>query len=104
MFITPSALAKGSTILVTGANGFIASHVADQLLLAGYKVRGTARDEAKTKWVQELFDAKYGRGKCEAVVVPDMAAKGAFDEVVKGELGRSVPLPLLTRNRGTEDN
>lgn len=57
---TPSAIPQGSTVLVTGVNGFVGSHVADQLLLAGYKVRGTARDATKTKWAQDLFDKKYG--------------------------------------------
>jgi nucleoside-diphosphate-sugar epimerase len=30
-------------VLVTGIGGYVASHVADQLLKAGYKVRGTVR-------------------------------------------------------------
>lgn len=75
---------KGSTVLVTGANGFIASHILDQLLQLDYKVRGTVRAEAKGKWVQDYFDNKYGKGKLELVVVPDMGAKGAFDDAVKG--------------------
>jgi nucleoside-diphosphate-sugar epimerase len=75
---------KGSTVLVTGANGFIASHIVDQLLQLDYKVRGTVRTEAKGKWVQDLFDNKYGQGKLELVVVPAMEVKGAFDDAVKG--------------------
>ncbi|GAB7355462.1 hypothetical protein MBLNU459_g5964t1 [Dothideomycetes sp. NU459] len=75
---------KGSTVLVTGANGLIASHIVDQLLLAGYKVRGTVRSEAKGQWLVDLFNKKYGHGKFEIAVVPDMAVKGAFDESVKG--------------------
>ncbi|OQE17696.1 hypothetical protein PENFLA_c023G04025 [Penicillium flavigenum] len=37
-------IASGSLILVTGANGYIASHVVDQLLQLGYNVGGTASD------------------------------------------------------------
>ena len=74
----------GSTVLVTGANGFIGSHVADQLLQAGYLVRGTSRDTAKTLWLTELFDKKYGKGKFEPFVVEDMVESGAFDEACKG--------------------
>lgn len=34
--IMAATIPKGSTVLVTGVTGFIASHVADQLLQAGY--------------------------------------------------------------------
>ncbi len=36
------------TVLVTGATGFIAKHCIGELLRKGYKVRGTARDPAKS--------------------------------------------------------
>ena len=80
----PPVIPPGSLILVTGANGYIASHVTDQLIQAGYLVRGTSRDTIKTAWMTELFDQKYGPGKFEAVVVKDMAEKDAFDEACKG--------------------
>lgn len=82
-----ATIEKGSTVLVTGVNGYIASHVADQLLQAGYKVRGTSRSKDKTTWLYELFDKKYGAGKFEAVEVADMIHDGAFDEAVKGVSG-----------------
>lgn len=82
-----STIEKGSTVLVTGVNGFIASHVADQLLQAGYNVRGTARSTSKADWLYELFDTKYGKGKFECVEVADMVHDGAFDEAVKGVSG-----------------
>lgn len=78
------AVPKNSTFLVTGVNGYIGSHTADQLLLAGYKVRGTVRDASRAQWVQELFDAKYGSGKFELFVVPKMNVEGAWDEAIKG--------------------
>ena len=91
-------IAPGSLILVTGVNGYIASHVADQLLEAGYKVRGTSRDSSKTTWMHELFDKKYGPGKFETVVVEDMTVPDAFDEATKGMQPNSAPSPnhLLT--------
>ncbi|KAK5131796.1 hypothetical protein LTR08_000551 [Meristemomyces frigidus] len=82
-----SNIPKGSTVLVTGANGFIASHVADQLLAAGYLVRGTVRSTSKADWLFERFDKAYGKGKFVCVEVPDMVQDGAFDEVVKGVSG-----------------
>lgn len=45
--IESPAIERGSALLVTGANGYIGSHVVDQLLAAGYRVRGTARDAKK---------------------------------------------------------
>ncbi|TQN68664.1 Aldehyde reductase 2 [Colletotrichum shisoi] len=50
------AIHKGSTVLVTGANGFIGSHVCNELLQLGFNVRGT---------------------------LPDMEKNGAFDSLVE---------------------
>lgn len=77
-------LPEGSTVLVTGANGYVASHIVDQLLQYGFNVRGTVRATWKGDWLREHMLAKYGEGKLDIRVVPDMSAEGAFDEVVKG--------------------
>ena len=76
-----------SLILVTGANGFIGSHICNQLLKAGYRVRGTARDASKTKWLHEIFDKQYGSHRFESVIVDEMAKEGAFDAACKGVKG-----------------
>ena len=81
-----SALPKGSLVLVTGANGWIASHIVDQLLQAGFNVRGTSRDASKAEWLTEYTTEKYGSGRYEIAVVPDMSVEGAFDDAVKGEI------------------
>jgi nucleoside-diphosphate-sugar epimerase len=83
--IVQPAIAKGSTVLVTGVNGFIASNIADQFLRLGYKVRGTTRDPKKNDWVRSLFESKYGLGKFEFAVVQNMESEGAYDEAVKGK-------------------
>jgi len=46
------ALSKGSTVAVTGANGFIGAWVCSELLAQGYTVRAVVRDASD--------DAKYG--------------------------------------------
>ncbi|KAG4435514.1 hypothetical protein IFR05_009013 [Cadophora sp. M221] len=79
-----TSIPKGSTVLVTGVNGFLGMHVADQLLLGGYKVRGTVRDFEKTEWTKEYFDKKYGEGNFDVAIVKDLAVEGAFDELIKG--------------------
>lgn len=84
------AIAPDSLVLVTSFNGFIGSHVADQLIQAGYRVRGTIRDILKTEWVNAMFDNRYGKGKFEAVVVKNTADSGAFDEACKGMLPSSL--------------
>ncbi|KAI2614880.1 aldehyde reductase [Hypoxylon sp. NC1633] len=80
-------ISPGSLVVVTGANGFIGSHIVDQFLKYGYRVRGTVRSASKYQWVQEHFDKTYGPGKFELFEVADMLASGAFDETVKGASG-----------------
>jgi nucleoside-diphosphate-sugar epimerase len=77
-------ISPGETILITGANGYIASAVANQALAAGYRVKGTVRNLEKAKKLQEIFDKKYGSGNFQLVKVENIIAEGAFDEAVKG--------------------
>lgn len=79
------AIPKGSTVVVTGANGFIGSHIIDVLLSLGYLVRGTIRSEKP--WLDKLFEDKYGKGKFQSVILPDLAAEGVYKDVIKGASG-----------------
>ena len=45
------------TVLLTGASGYIAKHIAQQLLEAGYHVRGTVRDLSRGAEVTEAVRA-----------------------------------------------
>ncbi|KAL6250669.1 hypothetical protein RBB50_002972 [Rhinocladiella similis] len=81
------AILPGALVVVTGANGFIASHVVDQLLLAGYRVRGTVRNMKRADWMIGYFSTKYGPGKFELTEVQQMADPGAFDNAVRGASG-----------------
>lgn len=80
-----------SLVLVTGINGFIGGHVADQFLEAGYNVRGTARTVAKADTIKNCLTERHGEGKLEIVAVPDIAVNGAFDEAMKGMSSNHVP-------------
>lgn len=78
------AIHPGSTIFVTGVNGLIGSHIADQLLARGYHVRGAVREVEKCAWLTEYFAGKHKDAKFELVSVPDMTVEGCYDEAVKG--------------------
>lgn len=83
--IANPAVPQGSTVLVTGVNGFLGSHIANQFLRYGYKVRGTVRDPSKESWAIDVFSKLYGKDKFELFGVPEMEVEGAYDEAVKGE-------------------
>jgi nucleoside-diphosphate-sugar epimerase len=79
------AIPKGSTVLVTGANGYVASHIVDILIQLGYEVRGTVR--SVKPWLNQLFEERHGKGKFQSVVVPNLEAADAYDEAIKGVSG-----------------
>ncbi len=89
------AIRPGSLVVVSGANGFIASHIVDQLLQAGFVVRGTVRDASKADWLKDYVASSYDSSKFEIAVVPDMSAEGAFDKAARGKL---TLLPLLSHH------
>ncbi|KAF8308509.1 NAD-binding protein [Clavulina sp. PMI_390] len=68
-------------ILVTGASGFVGSHVARTLLEQGYGVVGTVRSSAKGDYLMDIFREYDGR--FSYVIVEDMEVPNAFDEVVR---------------------
>lgn len=85
--MSPSAttIPAGSWVVVTGATGFLASHVTIQFLDRGFKVRGTVRDLSQSSWLLEGPFKPYAEsGALELVAVPDLGADGAYDEAVKG--------------------
>jgi nucleoside-diphosphate-sugar epimerase len=103
------ALKSGSLILVTGVNGLIASHIADQLLASGYPVRGTVRSLTKNAWMKTFFATRHPNILFELVEVPDISKDGCFDEAVKGcagvihttssvELTATTPEPAIATN------
>ncbi|KAK1635670.1 NAD dependent epimerase/dehydratase [Colletotrichum phormii] len=75
---------KGSIAVITGANGYIASHIADHFIQHGYRVRGTVRNPKKSAWLVPHFENRYGTWKFELHIVPDMQVDGAYDEAIKG--------------------
>ncbi|KAG7194962.1 methylglyoxal reductase (NADPH-dependent) gre2 [Scheffersomyces spartinae] len=68
-----------TTVLVSGASGFIAQHVVKALLDKNYNVVGTVRSAAKGDNLVELFADK----KFSYEIVADIGAEGAFDQALK---------------------
>uniref|UniRef100_A0A0W0G8E9 Putative D-lactaldehyde dehydrogenase n=1 Tax=Moniliophthora roreri TaxID=221103 RepID=A0A0W0G8E9_MONRR len=72
------------TVLVTGANGYIAAWIVAILLERGYTVHATVRSESRGEKLLETHKASVDSGKLKLVIVKDMQADGAWDEAVKG--------------------
>lgn len=75
------ALPKGSLMLVTGASGYIGSHVVNEALEAGYKVRGTARSQEKCESTKKTFN---NNPNYSTAMVADFQVESVFDEAMKG--------------------
>ncbi|KAI1784531.1 NAD(P)-binding protein [Ganoderma leucocontextum] len=73
--------ATSGKVLVTGANGFIASWIIQDLLEHGFSVRAVVRSAEKVEGLREVLAAHGDR--LESVVVQDIQEKNAFDEAVK---------------------
>lgn len=91
-----AVLPKDSLILVTGANGLVGSHVVDQLLRHGYKVRASVRDTDKSGWLSTHADEQYGKGRLELAEVKDLTNLEAMKKAMAGEQplfadGRKLP-------------
>lgn len=64
-------------VLVTGASGYIAAHVVNQLWLLGYEIIGTVRSSSKGEFLADKFPGfRYE-------IVEDIVKENAFDEVFK---------------------
>jgi len=74
---------KDIPICVTGATGFIASHIVEQLLAEGYKVNGTVRDLNKKSSFQHL-EALPGAEENLKLFAASLLDEGSFDEALAG--------------------
>ncbi len=71
-------------VLVTGATGFIASHVILQLLERGYQVRGTARSADKAKRLNQALSDYAGKPIEIELVRLDLTSDDGWAEAMGG--------------------
>ena len=75
-----------TTVLVTGASGFIGLHCVLQLLEQGYRVRGTVRNEGRADEVREAMVANLGSGVTPRLelVEADLTRDEGWADAVRG--------------------
>lgn len=79
---TPVLNPDNTTILVTGASGYIGSHIINEALNLGYSVRGTVRSEEKAASTKKMFNNNPGYSTC---IVTDFGAPSEeINNAVKG--------------------
>ncbi|KAH8802452.1 hypothetical protein F5884DRAFT_471759 [Xylogone sp. PMI_703] len=78
------AAPSSQTVLVTGASGFVASHIIAAFLKAGYNVRGTLRSPSAIPSILAAQGLDEQSNRLTFSIVTDMTAPHAFDEAVKG--------------------
>jgi len=77
------ALQAGSKVCVTGASGFIASHIVKQLLEKGYVVHGTVRDASNAKKTEHLRSLPGAEERLK-LFSAELLTEGAFKEPMAG--------------------
>ncbi|KAF9889734.1 hypothetical protein FE257_007040 [Aspergillus nanangensis] len=82
-----TTIPPGGLVLITGVNGFLASHLALQLLQRGYAVKGTVRTPETASWITSAMKSHYPNAPFQAVVIPNLSAPGIMDSLLQDVSG-----------------
>ena len=92
------------TVLLTGVSGYIGLHCAQQLLNAGYTVRGSVRNDAKAVEVRETLEAASVDSTNLSIVELDLTSDAGWDAAAKGcDYIMHVASPFAIANPKSED-
>lgn len=83
-------------VLVTGASGFIASHVINELLGRGYEVVGTVRSLANKEKYAFLYELPHAKERLE-LREADLLDSNSWDSALQGitsVIHLASPIPL----------
>lgn len=75
---------SSTTVLVTGASGFIASHCIVQLLEKGYRVRGTLRSPGRADEIRKAVAAEVNPGDRLEFCTADLGSDAGWADAAKG--------------------
>jgi dihydroflavonol-4-reductase len=94
-----------TTVLVTGAGGFIAMHCILQLLEQGYRVRGTLRSLSREAQVRKELAAHIDAGERLQLVAADLMNDAGWDAAMRGcEYVLHVASPFPAQEPQNEDD
>ncbi|TQN68760.1 NADPH-dependent methylglyoxal reductase GRE2 [Colletotrichum shisoi] len=96
-------MASNQTLLVTGANGYIGTHVVGLALERGYNVRATARSESSSNNLRSLFPDSSHR--LSFAIVPDITKHESYQDALAGVTGiihTASPFILNPKNNETD--
>ncbi len=94
-------------VLVTGASGYIATHIVQQLLEAGYKVRGTVRSLQDDQKVAPLRNICPSAQHNLELVEADLLNPESWIPAVRGcnyVIHTASPVPWMLQNPNNEDD
>ncbi|EED16441.1 NAD dependent epimerase/dehydratase, putative [Talaromyces stipitatus ATCC 10500] len=94
----------GGLILLTGANGYIASVTIHLFLARGYSIRGTVRSIRRNAWMKTYFGPRF-----ELVEVPNIHSPGVFENGdllrgVDGIVHMAMDMDMNPQNQGIIEN
>ncbi|KAE9988951.1 hypothetical protein Vi05172_g9503 [Venturia inaequalis] len=91
------------TVLVTGANGFVAGQIISTLIKAGYNVRGTVRSESSIAGIIAAHPSH--ESQLSFAIVPDMTEPSNYKDALSGVTGimhTASPFVLAVKDIATE--